>query len=60
MGCRVVVLDEQANAGRDVLGKLLDTARPAAFAVALFTGNDVGHSIQGDIQAQLRASQDGM
>ena len=38
----VLVLDEQPNQGRDVLGKLLDHAVTAAFAVVLLTGDDEG------------------
>lgn len=41
-GIDVVVLDEQANEGEDLLGKLLAHALRAAFAIVLFTGDDVG------------------
>lgn len=41
-GRDVVVLDEQANEGRDVLGKLLDHAVSTSFAVVLLTGDDEG------------------
>lgn len=41
-GREVVVLDEQANEGRDVLGKLLDHAVYASFAVVLLTADDEG------------------
>lgn len=40
----VLVLDEQPNQGRDVLGKLLDHAVTAAFAVVLLTGDDEGRA----------------
>jgi predicted nucleotide-binding protein len=39
---RVIVLDEQANKGQDILGKLLAHAVRATFAVVLLTGDDEG------------------
>lgn len=52
----VVVLDEQPNKGRDILGKLLDHALLASFAIVLLTGDDVGRAIEAD-EWQRRARQ---
>lgn len=52
----VVVLEDQANEGRDVLGKLLDNASEAAFAVVLMTPDDEGRR-RGDEGLRGRARQ---
>lgn len=52
----VVVLDDQPNKGRDILGKLLDHAIPASFAIALLTGDDEGRQVKA-LDWQLRARQ---
>lgn len=39
---QIIVLEDEANQGRDVLGKLLDSAKQAAYAVVLLTADDEG------------------
>ena len=53
-GRDVVVLDEQANEGRDVLGKLLDHAVSASFAVVLLTADDEGGKKGGPHEPRAR------
>ncbi|WP_156757288.1 TIR domain-containing protein [Actinokineospora pegani] len=52
---RVVVLEDQSSQGHDVLGKLLEAARRAAYAVVLLTGDDDGRvSGSGDWKPRAR------
>lgn len=53
-GNNVVVLAEQPNQGRDLLGKLLNHAQPASFAVVLLTPDDVGGRDPDDLKARAR------
>jgi predicted nucleotide-binding protein len=53
---QVIVLEDEANQGRDVLGKLLDSARQAAYSVVLLTGDDEGRKA-GDGEWRARARQ---
>jgi predicted nucleotide-binding protein len=41
----VIVLEDQPNKGRDVLGKLLENASMAAFAIVLMTPDDEGRTL---------------
>lgn len=45
---RVTILDNRPNQGRDLLGKLLENAAEAAFAVILMTPDDRGGVVDGD------------
>jgi predicted nucleotide-binding protein len=56
-GRTVIVLDEQPNQGRDILGKLLEKAYEAAFAVVLMTGDDEGRAVAAATTPNLRARQ---
>lgn len=53
---QIVVLEDEANQGRDVLGKLLASAKQAAYAVALLTADDEGR-VAGSGEWSLRARQ---
>ncbi|MEV0472287.1 TIR domain-containing protein [Streptomyces prunicolor] len=53
---RVIVLDEEAGKGADILGKLLEHAQKAAFAVILLTGDDCG-GLAGESELRPRARQ---
>ncbi|WNV83491.1 nucleotide-binding protein [Umezawaea sp. Da 62-37] len=55
-GQQVIVLEDEANQGHDVLGKLLTSAEQAAYAVVLLTGDDEGRKI-GDGEWRPRARQ---
>jgi len=55
-GREVVVLHEQANAGRTILEKFEDYAADASFAVVLLTGDDEG-GISASIDTHLRGRQ---
>jgi predicted nucleotide-binding protein len=51
----IIVLDEKAGGGADILGKLLTHAQKAAYAVILLTGDDEGRAIgAGDLQPRAR------
>ncbi|WP_159024771.1 TIR domain-containing protein [Streptomyces sp. CB02613] len=52
----VIVLDEEAGKGADILGKLLDHAQKASFAVILLTGDDRG-CLAGESDLHPRARQ---
>lgn len=52
----IIVLDEKAGSGSDVLGKLLTHAQSAAYAVVLLTGDDEG-KLLGSRELQRRARQ---
>lgn len=52
----VVILDEQPDKGRTVLEKLEDHAAGSAYAVVLFTGDDVG-GVKGSTDMKPRARQ---
>ncbi|MEV6831221.1 nucleotide-binding protein [Amycolatopsis sp. NPDC051102] len=52
----VIVLEDEANLGRDILGKLLDSAKLAKYAVVLLTADDEGRKI-GEGQWNSRARQ---
>ncbi len=41
---QIVVLEDEANQGRDIFGKLLDSAKKAAYAVVLLTADDEGRA----------------
>lgn len=47
----VVVLADQPNRGQDILGKLLEQAQQAAFAVVLLTPDDEGGLADGDARS---------
>ncbi len=52
---RVIVLDEEAGKGADILGKLLEHAQKASFAVILLTGDDRGGlSDEGGLRPRAR------
>jgi predicted nucleotide-binding protein len=53
---QVIVLEDEANQGRDVLGKLLGSAAQAVYAVVLLTGDDEGRKA-GDGEWKPRARQ---
>lgn len=53
---QIVVLEDEASQGRDVLGKLLDSAKQAAYAVVLLTADDEGR-VAGSGEWNLRARQ---
>lgn len=48
---KVVILADEANQGHDLLGKLLNSAENAGFAVVLLTPDDVGRSKADDIDS---------
>lgn len=50
----VVVLADQANAGDDLLGKLLRNAQEACFAVVLLTPDDIGGVVEGQQNRRAR------
>lgn len=50
----VVVLSEQPNGGKDLLGKLLTHARQASFAIILLTPDDVGGIANGTLNCRAR------
>ncbi|MER5864635.1 nucleotide-binding protein [Kitasatospora sp. NPDC002040] len=51
----VIVLDEQAGKGADILGKLLNHAQKAAYAIVLLTGDDEGRLAgEGDLKPRAR------
>lgn len=51
---QVVVLSEQPNGGKDILGKLLENAKQASFAVVLLTPDDVVKTSQDAINKRAR------
>ncbi|TWP45972.1 hypothetical protein FKR81_37765 [Lentzea tibetensis] len=53
---QVIVLEDEANQGHDVLEKLLKSAEQAAYAVVLLTGDDEGRKL-GDGEWRPRARQ---
>ena len=53
-GRDVVVLADQPNRGKDLLGKLLTNAQAAGFAVVLLTPDDVGGLAEGDQSPRAR------
>ncbi|WP_051756733.1 TIR domain-containing protein [Kitasatospora purpeofusca] len=52
----VIVLDEEVGRGADILGKLLDHAQKASFAVVILTGDDEG-GLAGASEVKPRARQ---
>jgi predicted nucleotide-binding protein len=54
---QIVVLEDEANQGRDVLGKLLDSAKQAAYAVVLLTADDEGRQAGSSGEWNPRARQ---
>lgn len=48
---RVVILADEPNQGHDLLGKLLNSAENAGFAVVLLTPDDIGRSKSDDIES---------
>jgi predicted nucleotide-binding protein len=53
---QVLVLEDQPNKGADLLGKLLENAAHAAFAVVILSGDDEGRAV-GESELHLRARQ---
>ena len=51
---KAIILHEQANAGRSILEKFEEHAQRAAFAVALFTGDDSGAPAGGEERPRAR------
>lgn len=48
---KVVILADEPNQGHDLLGKLLNSAESAGFAVVLLTPDDIGRSRTDDIES---------
>jgi predicted nucleotide-binding protein len=54
LGLNVVILHEKPNAGRTIIEKFVQEASPVSYAVAVFTPDDVGSVLGGELRPRAR------